>query len=512
MSDSIRKKIYKGAITILFVRILAKFASFISEAVLAAYLGTTAKSDAYYMVAGIQQVIYPMLSVGIWKVFLPIYKDKITKGEQLAADRLTDEMISFFTLVSVGVVALMIVFSPQIVTWIAPGFEGETRQLTIEMVRIAAPSYILIIAAAIYASMLQCHNKFFGSQIREVVTHIPVILAAVLFYHHFGIKVMAIALVVGSLVRLLIELVFVDWGYRYKPNFRFKGEEFRLMLQRLPSAMLSEGVHQVNAFVDKNMASRFPEGAVSSLNYGHRLHNVFNGLLSTAISTALFPQMIELISNKKQEELNKLVVRIMNIFALLMIPVTLACVLFDESLVTLVFKRGAFQERSLALTSSIFACYSIGLIFEADSRVLSNVFFGNGNTKTPLLISCVVMVVNVGLNYLLAYVLEMQVMGLALATSLSAALGFILRLILSRKHVRLEAKTLLRSHGKVLLASCFACGLAYLLVTALKLTIYLRLFVAAAVGIALYLAAVKLLRVREVEDLHRLLRKKLKKS
>ena len=504
------KRVFRGTIIIIFVSVLAKLSAFLSEAINAAYMGTTFESDAYYMVAGVQQVIYPMLSIGIWNVFLPIYKDKITQNDREGAFRLADEMISFFTLVSGAAVILLIVLSKPLVSLVAPGFEGETRELCIELVRISAPMYIFIIAAAIYASMLQCHNKFFGSQIREVASHVPVILAAVFCYHRFGIRAMAIALIVGGLARLLVELPFVDWGYRFRPNFHFKGAEFALMLRRLPSALLSAGIQQINALIDRAMASSFPAGAVSGMNYGHRLTNVFSGLLSSAVSTALFPQMVELISRKEKEELNRLLVKILNIFMLLMVPVTLACTLFSRDLVVAVFERGAFQESSVALTSGVFTFYSLGLLFVACSTVVSNVFYGFGDTRTPLIIGIFTMVINVALNLTLSRF--MGVNGLALATSLSAIISLGIRLIVVRKYVQLNWKTLTLTFGKVLIASVIACGAAYALGMMLNLNVYLRLLTAAFVGALLYATAVKLLHVREVTDVLALLRRKLKRG
>ncbi len=508
-SNHIGKRIFRGTLVIVFVSVLAKLAAFLSEAVNAGYLGTTFQSDAYYMVASIQQVLYPMLSVGIWKVFLPIYKDKLSQNNQAAADGLANKMICFFTTISFAAVILLILLASPVVSLVAPGFEGETRRLCIELVRISAPMYVFIIAAAIYASMLQCHNKFFGSQIREVATHIPVILAAVLFFHRFGIRAMAVALVVGGLLRLLVELPFVNWGYRFKPDFHFKCPEFGVMLKRLPSALLSEGIHQINILIDRAMASMFPEGAVSGMNYGHRLTNVFSGLLSTAVATALFPQMVELISHKKLEELEKLLTKILSIFMLLMIPVTVACMLFSQDLVRAVFERGAFQEDSVALTSGVFTFYSLGLLFVASSTVVTNVFYGFGDTRTPLIIALINMVINVALNLTLAHF--MGVNGLALATSLAALISLGIRFAFVRKHVELEWKQLLLTFGKVLLASAVSCLAAWALVSLLELNVFLRLIAAAAVGVALYLPAVKLLRVREIEDLLKILRKKLKK-
>ena len=509
MDHSIGKKVLRGTIIIILIGILAKLTAFISEAVLAAYLGTNYRSDAYYMVSSIQQVIYPMLSVGIWKVFLPVYKEKITQGHTDQAYELTNKAISFFTIVSIIVVALIMVLTGPVVSVVAPGFEGETRELCIKLVRISAPMYVFIIASAVYASILQSHNKFLGSQIREVASHIPTILAAIFFYHRFGIEAMAIALVVGGAIRLIIELPFVDWGYKYKPDLKFRTKEFLTMLKRLPSALISEGVTQLNTLVDKAMASMLPEGTISSLNYGNRLMNVFSGLLSTAISTALYPQMIELIALKKEQELSKLVVKIINIFSVLMVPVTLACVLFRTELVAAVFQRGSFTAESTVLTSGVFALYSLGIFFIACNTVITNLFYGYGNTKTPMYISIANLVVNVVLNLILIHVWGVN--GLALATSLSAIITFFVRIKAAEKYVKLDNKKMIVTATKVLTASALACLIPRAIFWFHPMNKYLVLIMSAVIGVIMYLGVVKLLRVGEVDDLLSLAKRKIKK-
>lgn len=510
MDHSIGKKVFRGTVVIVLIGILAKITSFIAEAVLAAYLGTTYQSDAYYMVNSIQMVVYPMLSVGIWKVFLPIYKEKLTHGLGEEATALTNKVITFFSIVSFVAVGLLILLAGPVVSVVAPGFEGDTKALCIKLVRISAPMYFFIISAAIYASILQANNKFLGSQIREVASHIPTILAAVFFYKRFGIEAMAIALVVGGAVRLLIELPFVNWGYRFRPDFKFRSHEFSLMLKRLPSALISEGVVQLNTLIDKMMASTLPEGTISALNYGHKLMNVFSGLLSTAIATALYPQMIELIALKKEEELSRLVVRIIDIFCLLMIPVTLACVLFRTELVAAVFQRGEFTAESTALTSGVFALYSIGIFFIACNTVITNLFYGYGNTKTPMFISIANLVINVALNLGLIYIWGVN--GLALATSLSAVITFFIRIKAAEKYVKLDNKKMIVTAAKVLLAACVACFMPRVFFWFFPINKYAVLAISFVIGAALYIVGIKLLKVTEIHDLIGLVKKKLKKA
>ncbi|MBQ1734976.1 MAG: murein biosynthesis integral membrane protein MurJ [Lachnospiraceae bacterium] len=510
MDNSIGKRVFRGTIIIVLIGILAKLAAFLSEVVLAAYLGTNYRSDAYYMVSSIQQVIYPMLSVGIWKVFLPVYKEKITQGYTEQAYELTNKAISFFTVISIAVVAMIMVLTGPVVSIVAPGFEGETRELCIKLVRISSPMYVFIIASAVYASILQSHNKFLGSQIREVASHIPTILAAIFFYNKFGIETMAIALVVGGAVRLIIELPFVDWGYKYKPDLKFRTKEFLTMLKRLPSALISEGVTQLNTLIDKAMASTLPEGTISGLNYGHRLMNVFSGLLSTAIATALYPQMIELIALKKEQELSKLVVKIINIFCVLMVPVTLACVLFRNELVAAVFQRGSFTAESTLLTSGVFALYSLGIFFIACNTVITNLFYGYGNTKTPMYISIANLVINVLLNLILIHLWGVN--GLALATSLSAIITFFVRIKAAEKYVKLDNKKMIVTAVKVLIASAVACVIPRAILWMHPMNKFLVLMISAIIGVVVYLLAVKVMRVTEINDLIGLLKRKMKKT
>lgn len=509
MNDSIGNNILRGTLVITAVGVIAKLFSFLSEAILAAYLGTSSQSDAYYMVSSIQAVIYPMLNVGVWNVFLPVYKSHIARQEPEQAKFLANQALTFFTGISAAVVALLMLFAPLVVSLIAPGFQGDTRTLCIQLVRISAPMYVLIIAAAVYASMLQCHNKFLASQIREVMSHIPTILAALFLYRRFGIQVMAAALVAAGLLRLLIELPFVDWGYRFKPDLRFKSPEFTLILKRMPSALLSAGVVQLNTLVDKAMASMLPEGTVSSMNYGHKLMNVFSGLLSSAIATALYPQVVELIALEKREELSRLLTKILAFFAILMVPVTLACGLFRRELVSAVFQRGAFDAGSTLQTSDVFGLYCLGLFFIACSTVFDNVFYGHGNTKTPVYISLGQLGVNVGLNLILIQLWGIN--GLALATSLSAAVSFALRMLAVRRYVSLRARSLVVTCLKVLLASGLACMAPRVLFWLAPVNKYLTLFLSAGMGGGLYLLCLRLLGVSELKELvNQLLRKRRK--
>lgn len=509
MDNSIGSKVIRGTVIIVFVGVLAKITAFITEATNAAYLGTTYQSDAYYMVVSIQQVVYPMLSVGIWKVFLPIYKEYITYNKMLEASQLTNKVITLFTVVSGIAVLTLVFFAEYIVSFMAPGFRGETRKLCIELVRISAPMYVFIIASSVYAAILQCHNKFLGSQIREIITHLPTIFAIFFLFPHFGIQILAVALVLGGVLRLLIELPFVDWGYKFRPDFNFKAKEFIVIVRRFPSALISEGAIQLNMLVDKAMASTLSEGTISGLNYGSRLMHVFSGLLSTAVTTALYPQMIELIALEKVEELNKLIIKIINIFCVLMIPITFACILFRNEIVSVAFKRGNFGISSVLLTSEIFALYSIGVFFVACNAVITNLFYSFENTKTPMYISVANLLINIGLNLIFIYFWGVN--GLAFATSMSAIITFFIRIKAAKKYLNFEKKNMLMIALKIMVISAISCGIPRLIFYNCSINTVTILILSAIMGIMMYIFGLKILSVTELNDIISIIIKRYRK-
>ena len=283
------------------------------------------------------------------------------------------------------------------------------------------------------------------------------------------------------------------------------------MLKRLPSALVSAGVTQLNTLVDKAMASMLQAGAISGLNYGHKLMNVFSGLLSSAIATAMYPQMIELISLNKKEELGKLIVKIINIFCVMMVPITFACILFRTEFVSAAFQRGAFDANSTLLTANVFALYSIGLFFIACNTVISNIFYGYGDTKTAMYISVMYLVINILLNIVFIYLWGIN--GLALATSLSAIITFFVRLEMIKKYVRLKRKPMMVTGVKVSAAAGIACMIPRGIFWFYPANNYLIITVSAIIGAFAYLFLAKIIfHVSEIDELMLFLRRKLKRN
>src|SRR5690606_12759315 len=108
----------------------------------------------------------------------------------------------------------------------------------------------------------------------------------------------------------------------------------------------------------------------------------------------------------------------------LVFPSMMGLVVLGEPIVRLLFERGDFTASDTAQTTTALASYAAGLLSFAWVKVAVSGFYAVQNTRTPVLVASVSMIMNVLLNFVLVGVLSYK--GLALATSLSFTVNFVL--------------------------------------------------------------------------------------
>ena len=491
-------KILKNTGVILACSIMAKVLSYILEAILAALLGANEQADAFYMTTSIFGILYPILDQGIWKVFLPTYKKKLVEEEDKKAEKVANTALTFFFLLSVALVMFLIVCAKPIVAIMAPGFDAQNKATTMEFLRISAPTYLLMASASVIGAMLQSREKFLGSQMREIGTHASKIVYILICFRFWGIYAAVTAMIVGSIFRLLIQLPFINWKWKLHLNFDFKDKDIVTMIKGLPSVALTVAIAHLNGMIDKMVASGAASGAVACLNYGHKLMNVFSGMISTAISTAVYPSIIQHIAKKEEDKLQAL---LRNVFCSLLfftIPISVFCFLFSTELVTVAFQRGAFDASATSMTAGVFVGYCVGMPFLAFTTIVTNVFYGYGDTKITMYISMVEIALNIGFDLL--FVRFWGVAGLAYATSISAIICLVIRMVNLKKYIRIGYRKTAIEGLKITALSVVACIVPYLIVNKLiHLNVYLSLFISVAVSAGIYMVSAYILHIRTLD-------------
>jgi putative peptidoglycan lipid II flippase len=138
----------------------------------------------------------------------------------------------------------------------------------------------------------------------------------------------------------------------------------------------------------------------------------------------------------------------------LAVPSLIGLALFSSPLLSTIFQRGAFLWTDVQQASLSLIGFSFGLPFFMAMKVLVPAFFSRQNTKTPMQIAFLSLLINIFLNYLLAFYFGLGHLGLAIASSISAIVSvIILSLILKRDGLISFSGILSTFSLKVLIAS-----------------------------------------------------------
>jgi len=101
--------------------------------------------------------------------FIPVYASLLARGDKEEARKTAGAVAALLTLSTSILVLLGVLTAPWLIDAIAPGFQGQKRELTILLVRILFPGAGLLVASAWCLGVLNSHRKFFLSYTAPVL-------------------------------------------------------------------------------------------------------------------------------------------------------------------------------------------------------------------------------------------------------------------------------------------------------------------------------------------------------
>ncbi|MDP7642100.1 MAG: murein biosynthesis integral membrane protein MurJ, partial [Alphaproteobacteria bacterium] len=193
------------------------------------------------------------------------------------------------------------------------------------------------------------------------------------------------------------------------------------MLVIIAPAALGAGIAQVNLVVDVIIASLLPEGAVSFLYYADRINQLPLGVIGVAVGTALLPLLSRQLRAGQDEDAGRSQNRAIEGALLLTMPAAAALMIIAEPVISVLFERGAFSSAATVASADALIAYAAGLPSFVMIKVLVPGYFARQDTRTPVRIAIICLVINVALNLILMGPLGH--VGIALATTLSGWLN-----------------------------------------------------------------------------------------
>jgi putative peptidoglycan lipid II flippase len=331
------------------------------------------------------------------------------------------------------------------------------------------------------------------------------------FMPHLGLSpivAIAIATLIGGAGQIALQWpVLRKEGFRYRWILDFKDPDLREVLRLMGPGTLGLAAVQINVLVNTYLATGQPEGAVSWLQYAFRLMYLPIGLFGVSIATAALPDIARQANAGDASAMRRTISHALRMMLMLNVPATVGLIVLASPIVALILERGKFTPADTAATAAALMCYAPGLIGYSAVKIVSPSFYSLRDSRTPVVVSIISVLTNLGLNLFLVRVLGVR--GLALGTAIAAIVNAgLLFWLLDRRLDGLEPARIAVAFTKILIAS-IVMGLAaqfsaHRLAVALPgsgfVTKALVVFGAIGVGVVVLAASAKALRIAEFDD------------
>ncbi|MDR3699426.1 MAG: murein biosynthesis integral membrane protein MurJ [Candidatus Sulfopaludibacter sp.] len=504
---------------------LSRVTGVVREMVMARLFGASAAYDSFLLGVRIPNLTRNLFAEGaLSSAFVPTFTRYLsTKSKREAAE--LSNLVGTALILAVGAVCLVgIVFSPQLVALLAPGFArvpGKT-ELSILLTRIMFPFLLLVALAAQAMGVLNACGRFGVPALASTTFNLGSVAVGLALgftvgrrFDHGMIVCMACGVVAGGVLQLLWQLPALrraGFGFRPRMNFHHPGL-LEIALLMLP-ALVGNAATQINVTVNTNFASSLTDsaghainGPVSWLGYAFRFMQLPLGLFGVAIASATLPAISRSAALERMEEFRDTLARSLGMVLLLTIPSSVGLALMGESMIGAIYQWGRFTAADTHQTALALTCYSVGLAGYSATKVIAPAFYALHDARTPMWVSLGSIALNGGAAFVLVTRTGMGHAGLALSTSLvalagSLALFLLLRARLGPLHGRRLAWTAARiaSASAVMGLACIASSRAVHAILAHgKVAQMADVAVSIPLGAAVYYFAARFLRVEELE-------------
>jgi putative peptidoglycan lipid II flippase len=517
-----RTRARSGALAVAAGILASRLVGFVRERALSHYLGNSAASGAFRAALRIPNLLQNLLGEGVLSAsFIPVYARLLAERRTAEASRLARVIASLLALCASTVAALGITFAPQLIAVLAPGFDGEVRALTVQLVRVLFPGTALLVLSAWCLGVQNGHRKFFLSYVSPVVWNGALIACALWFGAETAsgrtgefafAERLAWAAVVGSALQLLVQLPLV-WTLlkSLTPALDLTAPGVRQTLGAFGPVLLGRGSVQISAYLDQVLSSFLGPSLVSALAYAQTIYLLPVALFGMSISAAELPEMSSALGSESEiaAQLRQRLATGLRQILFLVVPSALAFVSIGGVLVAALYQSGHFGARDTRIVWLVLSGSAIGLSAGTQARLLASAFYELGDTKTPLRWALIRVACSFVGGYLVVLPLRAHFGYAALwsAFGLSANAGFAawiefsgLRASLAR---RLGGMPKLRGfvfevYALALISGAAGFGMAEL---TRGLGPWLRVMLVAPVFGAVYLAAAKARKLPEVDRL-----------
>jgi putative peptidoglycan lipid II flippase len=490
------------------------------EVVAAGYYGISGPMSAFTIAFQVPNLIRALFAdAALQPAFVPVFTELLGKKAYKEAFRLASTLLLLVTMVLGAVTAIFVLLAPVLMPIFAPGFEGEILDLTVTLSQVLFPILIMLGVSGVVVGILNSYDRFGAFAISPLFWNLTIILVLVLLEPAFEgrdrIYAYAIGILVGTLVQLLIpvfDLRNTPFHFSWSFDWRHPGVR-RVLLLMLP-VTISLGLINFNLLINSFFGSLVSDEAPAAIDKAFRIYQLPQGIFSVAIATVLFPTLARFASAGEIDDLRATMANGMRQILFVLVPAAAAILVLSDPMIRLVYQRGAFDPEQTAVVSTALFWFAFSLPTNGLYLLQTRTFFSLQRPWQATLLAAVDLIVS-ALAALALYA-PFGVGGIVAGTGIGTTIAVVAQaMILRREFDGLELRRLISTATRITVAAAALAGVSWLVWDLLDELLgrglagqIASLGVGLTAGLVVYLAVAKLLRVAELEQIMRLLRRR----
>ena len=410
-----------------------KVLGLIRDALISRAFGASAELDAYYAAFEVPDALFNIVAgLAMATALIPVLSAHAQRHDRESVSQLASAVINWALIVVAVASGLAAVFAPDIIRFVAPGFDGMRVALATRLMRLVLLQTVVSSISGITMSVLHAHQHFLLPAAAPLAYTLGRIIGAVWLAPQLGVVGLALGGLVGTIGHFLVQVPgLIHYGIKWRPVLYHP--ESPAVLRLMVPRMLGHAVTYVNFVLPTYFGSRLAAGAIASYEYGWRLMQLPETIIGTALGLTVFPTLSQRANAGDREGVGDTAGWALRLVLTLAIPAAVAMVVLGRPLTALVLERGAFDPAATERVYRALQGFSLGLVTHSLLEVTSRLYYAQRDMWTPLAAAVVGLAANAGASLLLLRPLEHA--GLAWANALGVGVQVIVLMLIAQRRL-----------------------------------------------------------------------------
>jgi putative peptidoglycan lipid II flippase len=397
----------RGTAIVSLLTLLSRILGFCRDLLVARLLGASLFADAFFVAFRIPNLLRSFVAEGaLTSAFTPVFADSLAHGKNHAREVLR-KISGFLLLITVALTILLITFSSEIVTLLAPGFLSDSEQfsLCVRLTQTMAPYIACVSLIAMLNAALNTLNIFGTSAWAQVIMNIVLIIGALVaipFDPQTATLILAGSVIVGGIVQIAAQIPACSRaGLSLNPSFSILCSDVGKVVALMIPAIIGASVYQITIFIATVLASLVSTGAVSWLFYADRVAQFPIGIFSIALASVLLPALANASAKSDRSAFDKNIANSLRYTSFFIIPMSAGIWALALPITQMLFERGEFTAQSSLQTALALQALCLGLWATSCHSMIVRAFIARKDTVTPTIVGFASLLVNLIASLLL---------------------------------------------------------------------------------------------------------------